>query len=304
MRLAVPDLVSNSYFPAVAAVEMGLFRNQGLDVELEMVFPIGKAMEALRDGQVDFVAGPAHATLSAFPDWQGASLLAALSQHTFWVLVTRSSLAIVPGDVAALKGLRIGAAPGPDAALRRLLAEAGVDSEGDVTLAAVPGSGGPGASFGVFAAKALEDGVIDAFWANAMGAEVAVRSGVGTVVLDPRRGIGPATARDYTFAALVTTDRLIQETPDTAEAAVRAIVAAQRTLGDDPSRAYEVGRRLFPLEEAALIEDLVRRDAPYYTAAISSESVVSLNRFCRDLGRLPEDVDYEQVVATLFAHLW
>ena len=304
MRLAVPDLVSNSYFPAVAAVELGFFRKQGLDVELEMVFPIGKAMEALRDGRTDFVAGPAHATLSAFPGWQGAKLLAALSQHTFWVLVLRSSLGVQPGDVTALKGLRIGAAPGPDAALRRLLVEAGVDPEADITLAPVPGSGEPSVSFGVHAAKVLEDGVIDGFWANAMGAEVAVRSGVGTVVLDPRQGIGPAAARDYTFAALVATDRLIDETPAAAEAAVRAIVAAQRTLRDDPSRAYEVGRRLFPPEEAALIEDLVRRDAPYYSAGISPESVASLNQFCSDLGRLSDEVAYEQVVATRFAHLW
>ena len=304
MRLAVPDLVSNSYFPAVAAVELGFFKDQGIDMELEMVFPIGKAMEGLLDGSVDFVAGPAHATLSAFPGWQGAKLLAALSQHTFWVLVLRSSLGVRPGDVEAVKGLRIGAAPGPDAALRRLLSEAGLDSERDLALAPVPGSGGPGTSFGVFAAKALEDGVVDGFWANAMGAEVAVRSGVGTVVLDPRRGVGPAAARDYTFAALVTTDRRIENTPDTAAGAVRAIMNAQRTLRDDPSRAYEVGRRLFPLEEAALIEDLVRRDAPFYTANISPGTVASLNQFCRDLGRLPEDVPYEQVVAVQFAHLW
>ena len=137
-----------------------------------------------------------------------------------------------------------------------------------------------------------------------MGAEVAVRSGVGTVVLDPRQGIGPAAARDYTFAALVATDQLINEAPAAAEAAVRAIVMAQRTLRDDPARAYEVGRRLFPLEEAALIEDLVRRDAPYYSARISPESVASLNQFCRDLGRLSHEVAYEQVVATRFAHLW
>ena len=119
MRIAVPDLVSNSYFPAVAAVELGFFQAQGIDMELEMVFPVGRAMEALREGQVDFVAGPAHATLSAFPGWRGAKLLAALSQHTFWTLVLRSSLGVQPGDVAAVKGLRIGAAPGPDAALRR-----------------------------------------------------------------------------------------------------------------------------------------------------------------------------------------
>ena len=30
MRLAVPDLVSNSYFPALAAVELGFFREQGM----------------------------------------------------------------------------------------------------------------------------------------------------------------------------------------------------------------------------------------------------------------------------------
>ena len=179
-----------------------------------------------------------------------------------------------------------------------------MDPDQDVSVAPVPGSGEPGVSFGVHAAQALEGGAIDGFWANAMGAEVAVRSGVGSVVLDPRQGIGPAAARDYTFAALVATDRLMEETPDTAAAAVRAIVAAQRTLQTDPSQAAGVGQRLFPTEEAALIEDLVRRDAPYYTAAISPESVASLNRFCRDLGRLPEDVIYDQVVAARFAHLW
>ena len=139
MRIAVPDLVSNSYFPAVAAVELGLFEAQGIDVELEMVFPVGRAMEALRDQGVDFVAGPAHATLSAFPDWKGARLLAALSQHTFWVLVLRSGLGVRPGDVAAVKGLRIGAAPGPDVALRRMLVEADIDPIRDVALAPVPG---------------------------------------------------------------------------------------------------------------------------------------------------------------------
>lgn len=305
MRIAVPDLVSNSYFPAVAAVELGYFKGQGIDMELEMVFPIPKAMEGLRDGSIDFVAGPAHATLSAFPVWQGAKLLAALSQHTFWVLVMSADLGVQPGDVEAVKGRRIGAAPGPDSAFRALLAEAGIEPDRDgVALAPVPGSGDPGVSFGVHAAQALRDGVIDGFWANAMGAEVSVRSGIGSVVLDPRQGLGPAAARDYTFAALVTTDNLIENSPATAEGAVRAVVEAQRALRADPSLAAEVGQRLFPSDEAALIEDLVRRDAPFYSAGVSPESVVSLNEFCRNLGSLSGDVDYEQVVASRFAHLW
>jgi NitT/TauT family transport system substrate-binding protein len=305
MRIAVPDLVSNSYFPAVAAVELGYFEAQGMDMELEMVFPVGRAMEALRDGRVDFVAGPAHATLSAFPGWQGAKLLVALSQHTFWLLVLRSDLEVRPGDVAAVKGLRIGAAPGPDTALRRLLAEAGVDpAADDVALAPVPGSGDAGVSFGVHAARALEEGTIDGFWANAMGAEVAVRSGIGSVVLDPRRGLGPPAAKDFTFAALVTTDRLIEDSPAAVEAAVRAVVEAQRALRADPSQAVAVGQRLFPPDEAGLIEDLVRRDTPYYAAEISPTSVTSLNEFSWNVGLLSGDVAYEQVVATRFAHIW
>ena len=36
MRIAVPDLISNSYFPAVAAVELGFFKAEGLDAELEL----------------------------------------------------------------------------------------------------------------------------------------------------------------------------------------------------------------------------------------------------------------------------
>lgn len=305
MRIAVPDLVSNSYFPAVAAVELGFFRAQGIDAELEMVFPVGRAMQALRDGDIDFVAGPAHAAPGAFPDWRGAKLLAALSQHTFWLLVLRADLGVQPGDVEGVKGLRIGAAPGPDVALRRLLAEAGVDPARDgVTLGPVPGSGDAGVSFGVHAADALRRGIIDGFWANAMGAEVAVRSGIGKVTLDPRQGLGPPAARDYTFAALVATERLIENWPATAEGAVRAVVAAQKALRDDPSQATTASRKLFPPDEAELIEDLVRRDAPFYSAEISPDSVAGLNNFCRNTGVLSGDVAYEQVVASQFAHIW
>src|SRR5207249_8957555 len=31
MKLAVPDMISNSYFPALAAVELGFFKQQGFD---------------------------------------------------------------------------------------------------------------------------------------------------------------------------------------------------------------------------------------------------------------------------------
>jgi NitT/TauT family transport system substrate-binding protein len=305
MRVAVPDLISNSYFPAVAAVELGFFRDEGLDAELELLFPVTSTMQALRDGQLAFVAGAAHATLAAFPEWQGAKLLVALAQHMYWMLVLRSDLNVSRGDIKAVKGLRIGAAPGPDAGLRQMLIEAGIDFERDaVEVGPIPGTNEPGVSFGVTAARALEEGRLDGFWANAMGAEVALRRGIGTMVLDVRRGDGPPAARRYTFPALVTTDERIQNEPATVAAAIRAICRAQKVLREDPSQATAVGERLFPATEASLIDQLIERDLPYYDPEISEDTVRSLNRFAQDAGFLSAPVPYDRVVATQFSHLW
>ena len=43
MKVAIPDLISNSYFSAEAAVELGFFREEGIDVILEMIFSVDKA---------------------------------------------------------------------------------------------------------------------------------------------------------------------------------------------------------------------------------------------------------------------
>jgi ABC-type nitrate/sulfonate/bicarbonate transport system substrate-binding protein len=305
MKVAVPDLISNSYFPAAAAVELGFFAREGLDVSLELIFPVDKAYMALRDGQVDFVAGSAHSALAAFPQWDGVKLLCAQAQGMYWFLVMRKELGAKRGDVEIVKGRRIGAAPWVDMGLHRLLIDAGIDLTRDgVTIAPVPGAVGTSINFGVTAAKALEDGKIDGFWANGMGAEVAVRGGAGTIVLDVRRGDGPKQAFNYTMASVATTDRLIRESPDAAAAAVRAIVNTQAALREDVALATEVGRKLFPASEAELIADVIRRDLPYYDASISPEFVAGMNRFAQAEAILTDDVPYEQVVATGFASLW
>jgi ABC-type nitrate/sulfonate/bicarbonate transport system substrate-binding protein len=305
MKLAVPDIISNSYFPAAAAIGLGFFRAEGLDVSLELIFPVDKAYAALRDGQVDFVGGSAHSTLAAFPEWQGAKLLCAQAQGMYWFLVMHADLKAKRGDLSVVKGKSIGAAPWVEMGLRRLLVEAGIDlSRDSVKIAPVPGAQAAGVNFGVAAARALEERRIDGFWANGMGAEVAVRRGVGTVVLDIRRGDGPKPCFNYTMASLATTDRLIQESPDAAAAAVRAIVKTQAALRKQPERATPVGRKLFPPSEAELIAELVRRDLPYYDASISEDFVAGMNQFARDVGILKGNPRYEDVVATQFRHLW
>jgi len=305
MKLAVPDMISNSYFPAIAAAQLGFFRQEGLNVEVELVFPVDKAYAALRDGAVDFVGGSAHSALAAFPEWRGVKLLCAQAQGMYWFLVMHKDLGITRGNVAGVKGRSIGAAPWVEMGLRGLLASAGIDLARDaVTIAPVPGALAAGVNFGVTAAKALEERKIDGFWANGMGAEVAVRRGVGTVVVDVRRGDGPKQCFNYTMASIATTDRLIAEKPDAAAGAVRAIVNTHKALKADHRRATEVGRKLFPPSEAELIAELIRRDLPYCDAAISKNFVSDMNEFCRNAGILKSHPAFDNVVAGQFSPLW
>jgi ABC-type nitrate/sulfonate/bicarbonate transport system substrate-binding protein len=304
LKIAVPDLISNSYFPVEAAAELGFFRQEGLDVTVDLIFPVDKAYAALADGRVDFVGGSAHSALAAFPEWKGVKLLCAQAQGMYWFLVMRADLHAERNDVSVVKGRRIGAAPWVEMGLRALLHQAGIDMRRDgVDIAPVPGALQAGMNFGVTAAKALEDGKIDGFWANGMGAEIAVRRGIGTVILDVRRGDGPKASFNYTLASVATSDALIERSPETAAAVVRAIVNTHRALKQDVSRARTVGEKLFPRSEAALIGELVRRDLPFYDARITESTVAGINAFARDVGILRGFPSYADVVATQFQGL-
>ena len=92
MRIAAVDLVSNTCFPALAAQELGFFKEEELDARIELVSQIG-ATRALRDGSADaMIAGSVHDLLREFPSWRGVKLLVALSQGTPWLLTVRVDL--------------------------------------------------------------------------------------------------------------------------------------------------------------------------------------------------------------------
>lgn len=307
LRVAVPDLISNSYFPLEAAVILGFLRDEGIQAELELIYPVSKTLEALREGRIDLAAAAAHSTLSAFPGWHGAKLLACLARNMYWFLVVRRDLQVGRGDLQALRGLRIGAAPGPDQGLIELLREAGLDPEREhiqIGPISALGAGNTVMSFGVNAARALEAGEVDAFWANGMGAEVAVRRGSGDVVLDVRRGDGPPAAQGFTFPALVAREDFIAQQPGKVTAIVRALVATHRALQANPGQASAVGSELFPEEEAQLISVLVERDAPYYDATITEPDVISLGSFAQRVGLTDRVAPYDEVVSSVAAGAW
>jgi NitT/TauT family transport system substrate-binding protein len=305
LQLMVADLGSPSYFVATAAVCLGFFEEEGL--EMGRVQGTMRSSEVLNDGSVQFLGGPAYLSLHSYPNFEGVKLLCALSQYSYWFMGIRADLDVKRGDINALKGLCISSSrSSPGQGLRHMLSESGIDLERDnVTIVSKASPAERGQVFrGSDGIVALQKGTADAFWGNGMRMEMAVRAGVAKVHIDLRRGDGPPGARYYNFPALVATQQFIDEHPDMAAGAVRAIIKAQKALQADPSLATRVGNEMFPEEEAEIIADLVVRDAPFYQAKITREAINGLNKFCLASGLMTKPPSYDQLVATQFSHLW
>jgi NitT/TauT family transport system substrate-binding protein len=304
-RLLVADLDSPSYFVATAAAELGYFKAEGIDVELERAFGAEEGPERLRDGTLHFFGGPAYAAARAFPDCKGAKILCALSQYSYWFMAVRADLDVKRGDLEALKGLRISCSPAlPTLGLRYLLAQSGIELERDnVRIVHAPSTNGSPWK-GRDGVNALEQGIADAYWGNGMRLAIGERLGVAKLHLDLRRGDGPPGARWYNFAALTTTEQFVHAHPRVSGSVIRAIVNTQKALRADPSIATRVGNRLFPQDEALLIADLITRDAPFYDASVSPEAIEGLNRFARAVGIISKPVSYNRLVASQFRYLW
>ncbi len=303
-RLVVADLDSPSYFVATAAVELGFFREEGIDAEVERVYGALNGPERLRNGEVHFLGGPAYMATRAFPGWKGVKLLCALAQYSYWFLAVRADLDVQRGDLAALKGMRISASTAfPEVGLRHLLKESGIDLERDnVSIVPMPSTKDEHFKYRV-GVDALNQNIAEAYWGNGMRLAIGEKLGVAKVHLDLRRGDGPPGARFYNFPALTTTERLIDEHPEVAAGAVRAVVKAQKALKADPSRATAIGERLFAPEAASLIAGLIARDASFYDATISAEAVDGINKFALANGLLSEPLAYDGLVATQFRNL-
>ena len=91
LRIAVPDLVSNSYFPAIAAVDW-LFQSEGYDASIDFIVSIPETFEALLDGALSTSSSVRRiATLLAFPSGR-RPIARGRDSNTYWFLVVRSDL--------------------------------------------------------------------------------------------------------------------------------------------------------------------------------------------------------------------
>ena len=172
--------------------------------------------------------------------------------------------------------------------LRRLLAAAGLDPGRDqIEIGPVPGAIGSSINFGLTAAEALAAGKIDGFWANGMATEIAVTTGIGSIVLDVRRGDGPPGCFDYTMPVLATTERLIDRSPRNCRGGGARVGRGAECI----ETGRVAGHRSRPQAVSGARGGADRRDRrcdlPFYDAAIGEASVAAVNAFARDMACSP-----------------
>ncbi len=154
VRVGYPSLATGFAASWVTA-DKGIWKKQGLDVELIFLRGGGRTVAALIGGSVDFILGSDLGAVTA--NLQGAAITrVGVTTNTLgYSIVTQPSIK----TIRDLKGKIIGITPGRDAAYARvvkLLRDNGMDSTKDVTFLSV-GDGGPAARV-----AALSSGVIHA----------------------------------------------------------------------------------------------------------------------------------------------
>ena len=154
IRVGYPSLATG-FAPSWVTSDKGIWRKQGLDVELVFLRGGSRTVSALIGGSVDFIFGSDLGVTTAI--LQGASLTrVGVTTNTLgYSLVTQLSVK----TIRDLRGKIIGITPGRDAAYARvvkLLRDNGMDASKDVTFLSV-GDGGPAARV-----AALSAGVIHA----------------------------------------------------------------------------------------------------------------------------------------------
>jgi NitT/TauT family transport system substrate-binding protein len=191
IRVGYPSLATG-FAPSWVTSDKGIWKKQGLDVELVFLRGGSRTVSALIGGSVDFIFGSDLGVTTAI--LQGASLTrVGVTTNTLgYSLVTQPNVK----TMRDLKGKIIGITPGRDAAYARvvkLLRDNGMDASKDVTFLSV-GDGGPAARV-----AALSAGVIHATMFTPPSDLISERAGmkVLTKIDVPNVGAGINTTAAY-----------------------------------------------------------------------------------------------------------
>lgn len=221
------------FLPAFVGLDKGIFKSEGLDVELISVRSATVAVQALIGGQMQYILtiGPQMPAI-----WEGADIVLLAQQvgrPTFSLIVTPQIQ-----KISDLKGKRIGVSFGGStyAGIRALL-EKNKISEKEVEYINIPGS--------TPKVAAMKQGLIVAALLAPPADYIAIKSGF-------KRLLNLADVfKDTAFTGLAATGKWIHDNPQQVKRMVRAIVRSVIQTRDSPEDAIQAMMKHFRMERDA-----------------------------------------------------
>ena len=241
-RAAYPS-ANVQFLPAFVALDKGIYKSEGLEVELISVRSATVAVQALLGGQIQFILtiGPQMPAI-----WEGMDIVLLAQQvgrPTFSLIVTPDIQ-----KIADLRGKKLGVSFGGStySGIKALLELNKINPDKDVEYINIPGS--------TPKVAAMKQGLIAAALLAPPADYIAIKSGF-------KRLVNLADVfKDTAFTGLAATGRLIRENPQGVRRMVRAIVKAVIHTRDNPEDAIRAMVKHLRMERDAAIDayDLIR----------------------------------------------
>lgn len=224
--------VSIASIPVVVAIQQKLFEAEGIAAEIVDFDGGGPAVQALAGGGIDLcICAGDHAMRLASRGLGGTVLVALLDKHPYSLLALTSSPA---SDLASLRGKAIGiTSPGSltDNTLRFTIRKLGLDPDSDYEIIAA----GTGASM----RAAIERGSVMAGMFTTPDVQAYMATAKYKFVADFRD-------LDYMALDLIAVGSWLKSNDATAHAVARAVVKAEKLIQDDPKVAEAAVHERFP----------------------------------------------------------
>ena len=278
------------YLPVYVAKHEGIFNDHNIDVPVVRSAGSGPAaLASVLAGESQFsVHGPEHVGFAQEQGGSGKAISAVANSAPVWVLAHPDLDYDSPADLAG-KEVVVGLAPGTSNTLiRRLIADAGLEGEVDVTEVQNGSELGP---------------VLSGRGDIAVAYQPQVEQGIsqGLEIIHAFTDDYP----EYAFSTINTSQEMIDENPDLVKRFVMAINDSLELIHSDADIAKAVARLEFGDLQGDVVDAAVQRmiDNSVYpeSVMITEDAFTNAIEMQQFVGNIKGDMYYEDIVDASFA---
>ncbi len=304
VRVMVPTPDNLQFMSFWVALGAGLFKEEGLDVQLVIPPAPQGAPQLLLQGKADVGVMPPPLYLNLIGQQQPVVVFANLLANDQINLIVRkdvldarklSPAAPLAERLQGIKGLKVGIAPGPPTRLRALFASVGMDVDRDIQMVVMPPEEEN---------QAFGEGRVDALYAHTPFLERALVQQNAVILVNQSRGEVPELAGRQ-IHVLVAARSFAASKPEALAALTKAIARAERLLHDDQKASVEAVLKAVPGLDRRLVETIVSIYEPAIpqTPAVSIEGIQVANKLFPESQTPPDlsKVNLADYIAPQFA---